>query len=220
MQFKAIIFDLDGTLLDTLADIANSMNSVLQKHGFPQRAINNYRYYVGEGMAKLVENVLENIVVAEAQKAVLLHDMKAEYSSRWMEKTKPYEGIAELFSALSIYGENIKLGVLSNKPDAFTKEMVTHYFPHISFSLVRGALDHIPHKPNPQAVFEMAETWKITPKEIIFVGDSAIDMQTAKNVGCFAAGALWGFRTAQELQDNGADILLEKPTDLLKLLSL
>ncbi|MGZ5243739.1 MAG: HAD family hydrolase [Bacteroidia bacterium] len=218
MVYKAVIFDLDGTLLNTLADIANSMNSVLQKHGLPVRSLQNYRYYVGEGMAKLVENVLEDLVVSEAQKSILLQDIKAEYSSRWMEQTKPYDGIAELFSALSIYGESIQTGILSNKPDTFTKEMAVHYFPHIPFSQVRGALDHIPQKPNPQAVFEMAENWKIATEEIIFVGDTDIDMKTAKKAGCFAAGAVWGFRTAEELLEYGADVLLEKPLDLMKVL--
>ncbi len=217
-HFKAVIFDLDGTLLDTLADIANSMNCVLQRYNFPVRPIVNYRYYVGGGMGNLVENVLEDIPATEAQKSDLLKDFRAEYEKQYLLETKPYDGIMEAFSALGIYGEPLKLGVLSNKADSFTKKMVQYYFPLVPFSQVRGAMENVPSKPNPQALLEMAEHWGIAANEIIFVGDSDVDMQTARNAGSFAAGVLWGFREAAELLANGADVLLEKPLDLLNIL--
>lgn len=217
MTFKAIIFDLDGTLLDTLEDIADSMNHVLKSNGYPERPLENYRYYVGEGIQQLVYNALEDIPVDTAEAERLAGDMNRVYHQRYMDKTRPYEGVLQMLEDMSATG--ILLGVLSNKPDSFTKKMVSAYFSGIDFSIVLGTRSGIPKKPDPAAIHEMLGQWRITPSETVFAGDSKIDMQTAVNSGAYPAGVLWGFRTAEELLANGARTLISHPAELVTLLS-
>lgn len=215
MKFKAAIFDLDGTLLDTLADIANSMNLVLKRKGYPERPLNNYRYYVGEGIQQLVYNSLEDIPVSIEEAQRLAREMSDIYHEHYMDETRPYNGLSDVLMQLSAL--DIKLGVLSNKPDEFTKRMVSAYFPEVPFSVVYGTRQGVPRKPDPAAVFEILEGWKTEPGETVFIGDSLIDMKTAMNAGTFAVGVLWGFRTEEELLANGAKRLVKTPDEIIRL---
>jgi phosphoglycolate phosphatase len=214
-RFGAVIFDLDGTLLDTLADLAASMNQVLRQLGLPEHPLAAYRNFVGDGMVNLARRALpleerRDEVVAGAAAA-----LRAVYNQRWQQQTKPYPGIPKLLLALSWQG--VKLGVLTNKPDDLAHTMVRTYFPDIPFAAVAGAQPSRPLKPDPAGAEALAREFALPPAAIVFVGDSGVDMQTAGTAGMFAAGALWGFRPAAELRAAGAQILVPTPADLLSL---
>jgi phosphoglycolate phosphatase len=217
MTFKAVIFDLDGTLLDTLEDIADSMNHVLRDNGYPERPVQNYRYYVGEGIQQLVYNALEDIRISPEQGKRLAIQMADVYQKHCMNKTRPYENTGRMLQELSASG--IQLGVLSNKADGFTRQMVAHYFPQVNFFRVYGKREGVPQKPDPSAVLEILEAMSIQAEEAVFVGDSLIDMQTAVNSSTYPVGVLWGFRDADELLANGARRLLRHPLEMLDLFS-
>jgi phosphoglycolate phosphatase len=217
MQFSAILFDLDGTLLDTIGDIADSMNAVLQRLGLPGHDREVYKQFVGDGMDMLVRRALpEDRRVQEIVNRCLL-SMRAEYSSRWRKNTRPYEGIPELLDALRDL--QIRMAILSNKPDDFTREMVRILLAHWVFAGVVGARPDVPKKPDPKAALEIARGLTIPPGQILYLGDSGVDMQTARAAGMFPAGALWGLRTTAELEASGAEALISRPLDLVELLS-
>jgi phosphoglycolate phosphatase len=214
-KFGAALFDLDGTLLDTLEDLAGSMNQVLRQLGFAEHPPAAYRYFVGDGMVNLARRALppgerRDEVVVPAVAA-----LRAEYSRRWQKLTKPYPGIPELLQALS--QQEVKLGVLTNKPDDLAQTMVRAYFPDIRFAAVSGAQPYRPLKPDPAGAAALARDFGLTPAAIVFVGDSGTDMQTAGAAGMYGVGALWGFRPATELRAAGAQVLVQTPTDLLSL---
>jgi phosphoglycolate phosphatase len=215
MVFGAVIFDLDGTLLDTLEDLAGAMNQVLQRLGLPEHPPEAYKYFVGDGMVNLARRALPAAERREELVNRAAEDLRVEYGRRWQRLTRPYPGMPELLEALN--RREIKVGVLTNKPDNFAKVMVAAYFPEISFAAVSGALPERPLKPDPAGALALAHEWGMLPAAVVFVGDSGNDMQAARAAGMFGAGALWGFRTAAELRDAGAEILLEKPGDLLTL---
>ena len=216
MNYRAVIFDLDGTLLDSLEDLADSMNSVLARQSFPVHAVEKYRYFVGDGIAELVRRVLPENQRDAAMVAENIRWMSAEYEQRWDKKTKPYPGIAELLDTLT--GAGLNLAVLSNKPDAFTKIMVPALLPGWQFEPILGARPGVPVKPDPQAALEIAAQLALSPTEILYLGDTATDMLTANAAGMLAVGVAWGFRTVEELQQNGAQQIIHKPTELLQLL--
>ena len=211
---KAVIFDLDGTLLDTIDDIADSMNSVLAKYGLPQHSVEKYKKFVGDGAANLVIRAVAGIRSAEDKLSRLETEYRAEYLKRQSDKTIPYDGIPELLSTLAERG--VKLAVLSNKPHAATLEVMAHYFPNISFSALIGQRPGYPIKPDPAGVLEILDILELPGEEVLYIGDTGTDMQTAAAAGLKAAGALWGFRDRKELEDNGADVFAEHPSDLLK----
>lgn len=216
IDIHAILFDLDGTLLDTLTDIANSTNAALIQLGFPTHPVEAYRYFVGDGSECLIRRVLpkdhsDDMTVKMCHEAVL-----DEYAQRWWENTHPYPGILELLSELDKRG--IPKAVLSNKHDDFTKIIVAKLLPGYSFHIVRGALPSVPVKPDPTSAFKIAEQMNIAPTRFLYLGDTNTDMQTARAAGMFGAGVLWGFRTAEELTAHGAKILLRTPKDVLSLL--
>jgi phosphoglycolate phosphatase len=217
MQFGAILFDLDGTLLDTIGDIADSMNAVLQRLGFPGHDREIYKQFVGDGMDMLACRALpEDRRDQEIVNRCLL-SMRAEYSARWRENTRPYKGISELLDALQDL--QIRMAILSNKADDFTREMVRILLPHWAFAAVVGAKPDVPRKPDPAAALEIARGLAMPPSRILYLGDSGTDMQTARAAGMFPAGALWGLRTAAELKAAGAQVLLRRPMDLMGVLS-
>jgi phosphoglycolate phosphatase len=211
-----VLFDLDGTLLDTLADIANSTNAALTRLGFPPHPQDAYRYFLGEGMDWLVRRALPE-TNHDSDTLKQCHDLIiAEYETRWTQNSRPYPGIPELLAELDQRG--IAKAVLSNKPDKFTKKTVEKLLPHFKFEIVRGATQDIPNKPDPAGAIRIAAELDIPSERFIYLGDTATDMQTANAAGMFAAGALWGFRTAEELSANGARVLLKTPLDVLNLL--
>lgn len=214
-KFEAIIFDLDGTLLDTLADIANSTNAALTRLGFPTHPQDAYRHFLGDGMDYLVRRSLpddshDSDTLKRCREGIL-----DEYGSRWAENTRPYPGMAELLTELD--GRGIAKTVLSNKPDAFTKQTVEKLLGEFHFEIVRGATPDIPTKPDPAGAILIAAELGIQPERFVYLGDTDTDMQTGRAAGMFCAGALWGFRTAEELSANGAQVLMTTPLDVLAL---
>ena len=214
---KNIVFDLDGTLLDTLGDIATSANFALVTLGFQAQEREKYRYFVGEGVFKLFENIFaSNPQDKETiQKAVSLFE--SHYAKQFNQNTKLYEGISKMLTFLQKRG--FKMAILSNKPDSFTKMCVMKYLREWKFEIVFGAREGIPRKPHPTGALEICELLHVMPNECYYLGDTMIDMQTANSAGMIALGALWGFREESELREHGAQYLLKTPSEVIKLLA-
>ena len=209
---KAVIFDLDGTLLNTLEDLASSMNYVLRNYHFPEHSLDQYRFFVGNGMVNLVKKAAG----LTSQEDSLLHqmftEMKEEYNKNWHKFTQPYDGIKEMLLELS--GGGICLTILSNKPDCFTEDIVHHFFPHIHFQCIMGASDSIPKKPDPSGAEYIIRKTGFLNQDFIFIGDSQVDIQTAIHAKIFPAGVLWGFRDRIELEKAGAKYLFYHPNEI------
>lgn len=216
MTYKAALFDLDGTLLDTLEDIADSTNRALDYFGFPQHKVEAYKYFIGDGREALAVRALPENHRDTAIVDRLVARMAEEYAKYWSDNTRPYKGIPELLDTLT--GRGIIMSILSNKPHDFTELMVSRLLSPWRFQIVAGASPDIPKKPSPSAALDIAKRLKIRPGAFLYVGDSDVDMKTAVSAGMYPVGATWGFRTADELLAGGAKVLIEKPTDLLKLL--
>lgn len=211
------MFDLDGTLLDTLADLANAMNAALAELGFPAHPVEAYRYFVGDGIDTEAKRALpkDHHDGETIKKCVGL--AARYYGKCWSENTKPYPGIPELLTSLQ--RQKIPMAVLSNKPHDFTKLNIEKLLPAWSFRIVRGVSDSTPTKPDAAGALQIAKELKIPPQGFLYLGDTNTDMQTAGAAGMYALGALWGFRTADELLASGAKALVEKPQDVLKFLN-
>lgn len=216
LKFRAILFDLDGTLLDTLDDLADSMNAALTKQGFPAHPVEAYRYFVGDGIRELVRRVLPSDKTNHELITANIAFMSEEYEKRWNCKTKPYAGMEAALDELTDLG--IRMAVLSNKPDSFTKKMIPALLPRWRFQPVIGARPGVPVKPDPQAALEIAEILQVRPDQILYAGDTAIDMKTANAAGMYAVGVSWGFRTVDELERNGAKRIIHQPGELLEAL--
>jgi phosphoglycolate phosphatase len=216
MRFHAVLFDLDGTLLDTLEDLADSTNAALRAQGFAEHPLAAYRYFIGNGVENLVRRALPPERLEAATLARSAELMRREYSARWADKTRPYPGVAELLDALTARG--LPMTVLSNKPDDFTRLCVSRLLPDWRFEVVLGAGPGVPKKPDPAAALRIAARLNLPPARIVYLGDTNTDMQTAVAAGMYPVGALWGFRTAAELTASGAEVLLEKPMELLRVL--
>jgi phosphoglycolate phosphatase len=211
---SAVIFDLDGTLLDTIEDLTDSMNAGLSGMGLPVRSVAECRAFVGEGIDAFVRRALPAEIGDDPDTAARLKAaFRAEYRLRSVSKTRPYDGIPALLEELTRRGT--RMAVLSNKPHDSTGIVVRHYFGSWALHPVLGARDGVPVKPDPAGALEIAGEWRLSPAEIAYLGDTKTDMRTAAGAGMFACGALWGFRKAEELVANGARVLIEKPCDLL-----
>lgn len=215
-EIKAILFDLDGTLLDTLCDLAGSMNRVLARLNLPTHPQEAYRYFVGDGMETLARRVLPEESRTPTMIARCAEAMRAEYLHHWAVRSKPYAGIPELLDSLT--GRGLTLTILSNKPEAFTLMMVNHFLSAWPWRLVRGARPDCPNKPDPSGAMAIAAALDLAPGQFLYLGDTNTDMRTAISCGMHPVGALWGFRSRAELEESGAKVLLQHPLEMLKLL--
>ena len=211
---KTIIFDLDGTLIDSLEDIAVCMNKVLEELNLPIHKINDYKYFVGSGVDVLVNSALKDS--SQEIKNEVLERFKKEYDQQLHAKTKPYAGIYELLDELKKLDYN--LAVLSNKPHDFTIAYVDYLFKDYNFKEVHGQKQEVPRKPDPIGAINIAKALNIPCSEIFFVGDTMVDMQTAKSANMKAIGVLWGFRDEKELMENGASFVVKHPLDILEII--
>ena len=211
------MFDLDGTLLDTLQDLADSMNAVLSRLGLPTHPPDSYRYFVGRGREHLVAAALPKNRRNPETITECVTAMDREYGKRWAQNSKPYPGIPALLSGIDTLG--VTKAVLSNKSDEFVCAMVKKLLGQWSFAVIRGAKPNVPLKPDPAAALGIADDLGIAADKWLYLGDSDIDMQTANSAGMYAAGALWGFRTANELASAGSKVLVQTPLEVLELLN-
>ncbi len=216
MPFKAVVFDLDGTLLDTLDDLADSANRVLAAGGYPVHPVDAYRYFVGDGLQILIERILPEANRTEEAIRMLAHAFKEDYNHNWHVKSRMFDGIDIMLDGLEQAG--LKLSVLSNKPHEFTCMCVRQMLPGWTFDPLFGARPNVAKKPDPAAAVDIAARLGFPPAEILYLGDTATDMKTAIGAGMYPVGALWGFRTAEELEQNGAARLISRPQQLLDLI--
>jgi phosphoglycolate phosphatase len=213
--FKAVIFDLDGTLINSLQDIADAMNRVLVAHGYPTHPYDAYRTFVGRGLRNLTEQALPLEAKEETIIQTVHTDLLKDYKEHYIRKTDLYPGIANMLNGLKANG--MGLAIVSNKAHEITSRIVKQLFAPWPFACVLGTGGDIPRKPDPTGALMCAESLGVKAKNIVYVGDSGIDMQTAHNSGMYPVGVTWGFRSREELEANGAALLIDKPEDLLQL---
>lgn len=214
-MYNAFIFDLDGTLLNTIDDLANAANWVCEQNGWPTHTVDQYRYFVGNGIPKLVERFSPESQRTPDRLAETLAQFSARYAAHKADCTAPYPGIREALEQLKASGA--ALGVLSNKEDSLARAVVEQYFGKGLFDLVRGACPGVPVKPDPTALRGMLAQPPFAGRSTVFVGDSNVDILTAKAAGLDSCGVLWGFRTRDELEQAGADHLAAQPEELVQL---
>lgn len=210
---RAVIFDLDGTLVDSLEDIADSMNATLAELGFPIHELDPYRIFVGDGVGMLAFRALPEDHRDPATLSRCVEVMRRRYTQRMHDKTRPYPGIIELLDELG--ARKVPLAVLSNKVHELTVEIVQHQFGKNRFERILGPKPGIPKKPDPTAALQIATELDLAPEHWLFVGDTSTDMQTAAAAGMTGVGVLWGFRGAEELQAHGASALISHPRELM-----
>jgi len=214
-MYKNVIFDLDGTLLNTIDDLAGAGNWVCRNHGWPTHTVEEYKYFVGNGMARLAERFApEDRRTPEGIQAIL-DEFMPYYNAHKEDKTAPYPGIRELLDRLK--GAGVKLAVLSNKAHSLVPAIIEGYFPGV-FDSVQGALDGFPTKPDPTLLHKLMGEMGAVPADTLFVGDSNVDIRTAKNGGLTSCGVLWGFRTRAELEEEGAGHIAASPEELGELI--
>lgn len=215
-MIKAIIFDLDGTLLYSLEDLANACNYALNTLEFNTHEVEAYKHFVGNGREKLIERILPEDSRGEEtiKKALELFDYY--YGKHMLDMTKPYEGIVDLIEELKL--RHIKLAVVSNKPHEFAVDVVKKYF-NDDFEVVYGQRPNYATKPDPATVYEVMEELQVNKMECIYVGDSNVDIKTAINADVQSVGVIWGFRGQGELEEAGADYLINKPSELLGIIN-
>ncbi len=213
---KAVIFDLDGTLLDTLDDIALCANTVRADLGLSPHPVDAYRHFVGDGLRELLTRAMPARVLRGNGMRLRALRFRRLYAQHALDETRPYPGIARMLDGVVRRG--LPMAVVSNKPQRFTEICVKRLLPRWRFEVVRGARTGIPLKPDPTAPLAAARKMRVQPADILYLGDTSVDMKAANAAGMFAVGALWGFRDADELRRFGARVLIKKPRDLLPLL--
>ncbi|MDR0372155.1 MAG: HAD family hydrolase [Nitrososphaerota archaeon] len=211
MRFKAVIFDLDGTLLNTLEDIVDSVNHVLMGYGLEINQADYYKLRIGRGAQNLIRQASDG-KIDEDKIDDAVKEFQRIYAKRFNLKTRKYVGIDDLLNWLD--KKRIQYAVLSNKPHNLTTKIVKHYFPHRNFSAIIGQQTGIPLKPDPAQVTKIISQFQCKAEEVVFIGDSGVDMETAHNAGTFALGVLWGYREQKELLKYGAIALAHKPKDI------
>lgn len=211
-MYKTVVFDLDGTLLNTIDDLADAGNRVCAARGWPQHTVEEYKYFVGNGIPKLVERFSPPEARTPDQLADTLAAFQADYGAHLQDKTAPYPGMPALLARLKAAG--VQLAVFSNKADPLARQVVADYFDAALFDAVRGALPGVPTKPAPQGTLALMQAIGADPAATLYVGDSNVDVDTAHNAGLPCCGVLWGFRTRQELTDAGAEHLAADAEEL------
>jgi phosphoglycolate phosphatase len=209
----AVLFDLDGTLLDTLDDLADAANRVLARHGLPIHPRDAYRRFVGGGSRRLITRALPSERRQSAFIDTCLAQFKATYGQHWQVATRPYPGMAKLLEALT--HRLVSCAVVTNKPHAFAERCVAHFFPRRAFGIVIGQQAGVPLKPDPRPALMAAAALQAGPSSCLFLGDSDVDMQTARAAGMLPVGAAWGFRSSEELLRAGAAAVVQHPGDVL-----
>ncbi|WP_165070946.1 HAD family hydrolase [Paludisphaera rhizosphaerae] len=218
MPPRAVLFDLDGTLLDTLDDIGRSANQALQEGGFPEQPISAYRQFIGDGVAVLFQRALPAAAANDPEVVSRCVAAFARiYDAGWDVASRPYPGIAELLDALTAH--SIPIAVLSNKPDVFTRKCVERFLASWSFAAVLGQREGVPRKPDPAGAFEAAELMGVDAADVLYLGDTSVDMTTAVRAGMLAVGAAWGFRSVEELKAHGAAVIVTEPMEVVSLLA-
>ena len=213
---KAVLFDLDGTLVDTIPDIAAVMNAVLEELGFPPHPQKEYLAFVGWGSRELSRLSLPESARTEENIRAADRGMKTLYAKNPVARSRPYPGIKDALGALNRHG--IGLAVLSNKPDELTQAVIEKLFPDIPFAVVRGGRDGVPNKPDPTSALAIARELSVDPQDCFFVGDSDVDMRTAVNARMIPTAVSWGYRGVDELKAAGAARVLMRPEELLGLM--
>lgn len=213
MDIRGVIFDLDGTLLDTLEDLADAANATLAHFGFPGHSAAAYRYFVGEGLLTLMERIVPEENRSQSEIAACMETFQQLYGKSWDLKSRPYAGIMEMLQQLRQSG--LQLGVLSNKPHAFTRLCVQRFFAADTFDFVYGQREGVPKKPDPSGAKEIAALMNLLPQQMLYVGDTAIDMRTGNEAGMFTLGVLWGFRERQELMASKAGKIISHPSEVV-----
>lgn len=214
MKYDAVIFDLDGTLLDTLEDLRSSVNHALRAFGFPERSLEEIRSFVGNGVRNLMLKAVPGGADEERFEDVFA-EFRRWYAVHWREVTCPYAGVVELMKEL--HGRGLKLAVVSNKSDAEVGKLCEEFFGGL-LSAVRGEVPGVPRKPAPDSVLLVLESLGVERGRALYVGDSEVDVRTARNAGVKCAAVTWGFRTKEELTAEGADTFIDQPSELLRLL--
>ena len=214
---KLVLFDLDGTLINSIDDLADSTNYALQQCGLPLHTVDEYKYFVGNSVDPLIRRALpeeekENQELFDRVKKIYLY----YYAAHSKDKTRPYPGISDLLSRCNKAG--VLVAVVSNKPDDITADVVRYYFPQIHFAATMGPKEGIPKKPDPAGVREVLRITGIALEDALYVGDTWVDMQTAQNSGVQSCGVLWGFRTRQELVENHADFIAANAAELAEII--
>lgn len=210
-----VIFDLDGTLLNTIDDLGAAANYALEQCGFPTHQISSYPFFVGNGVKRLLERVLPEDARTEAlAKQMRMHFMQY-YDSHNVDKTVPYPGIVELLEQLASRG--VKMAVASNKYQSAVEKLIAHYFPMVEWVAVEGQKEDVPVKPDPSIVFEILLKNPTPKAEVLYVGDSGVDMETARRACVESVGVTWGFRPVKELQDFYADNIVNVASEILSI---
>lgn len=215
MNYKAVVFDLDGTLVNSLDDLADSANATLRAHSFPMHEVEAYRYFVGDGTRKLMERILPQEYAADTTFVEqFMSKYKDRYARNLLQKTKPYDGIMKMLAELQRC--RVPMAVCTNKHQSAAEMIVKTLFPHGIFQEIIGDQEGLPRKPNPQKVLRIMRNFGVTGEQTAYFGDTDVDMDTARNAGTFAVGVLWGFRPKEELIAHGADLLLSHPMELFE----
>lgn len=212
---KLVIFDLDGTLLNTIDDLGVAANYALEQCGFPTHQISSYPFFVGNGVKRLLERVLpEDARTEELAEQMRMHFMQY-YDNHNVDKTVPYPGIVELLEQLASRG--VKMAVASNKYQSAVEKLIAHYFPMVEWVAVEGQKEDVPVKPDPSIVFEILLKNPTPKAEVLYVGDSGVDMETARRACVESVGVTWGFRPVKELQDFYADNIVNVASEILSI---
>lgn len=215
MKIKAVFFDMDGTIVNSMLDLAACTNEAMSRHGFPKKPAQDYTKFAGNGIYVMIQRALAPAEVSEAELKDIRNDFFEIYKDKCTVNTTTYKGVPELVAALKEKG--IKVGCITNKVEAIAFKIIDHFFG--GMDVVYGQVDGVPNKPDPLLTLKALDELGIKPEECLFVGDSDVDMQTACNSGCVGVGVLWGFRDEAELVANGAKFIVNEATEILDIVN-